>query len=129
MKLVIAIIALVALTGCFNMLDTSNPVSVAEAAINSIESRNTEEVAKYFTPAPGSIMATRLERMYALTDGTRVENVRGWLKYQTDVDARVQVEWDMTWIVGESEDTEHEKIILQLIKQKNKWYVNEAWGL
>lgn len=130
-KMVLAMaLAALLLSGClFNVLDSGNPVAVAESAVKAIGSRDTEEVARHFTPTPGAVMSARLKQMYALTDGTEIDNVRGWLRYQTDVDAKVRVEWDMTWIVGGSSDTEHQEILMQLIKVKNKWYVNEAWSV
>ena len=128
-KILFLLVVLLVLTGCFNVLDSSDPVAVAESAVNAIGSRDTVEVAKHFTPTPGAMMSARLERQYALTDDCRVENVRAWLRYQTDVDARVQVEWDMVWIVNGVEDTDHQKVEMQLIKNKNKWYVNEAWSI
>lgn len=105
----------------------TSPEGIVEAAVKAIPSRDSGKVAQYFTPAPGLQMALRLRVLYETFDDIRVENVWVALVRQEGINARVRVLYDIVTVAKGHENRQHIEVTVKLIRDDEKWYINEAF--
>jgi len=113
--------------GCAGKVDTSSPVAVAKAAIEAIDTGDTEEVCQYFTGVPAQQMRVKLDRLYSRTGKVNVDNVTVSLEYEQGIAARVWASYDLIVEAYGEVNVENVVVKLKLVDIEGTWLINEAF--
>lgn len=109
--------------GC-DSVDTSDPESVARAAITALGSGDVDNVCQYFTGTAYGRMAEGLPDLYLQIGKVRVDNITvATTRIDGDI-ATLHVSYDISGEVYGHEETAHVAKKVQAIEQYGEWFLS-----
>ena len=124
--LVIVGVLIVGFRGSCDSIDTSNPESVARAAIMALESYDIDKVCSYFTGSAYGQMAEGLDEFYGVNSNIKISNASAAAIERTGSIAKLHISYDLFREVYGHSDTIHVAKTVQAISQNGVWYLNSA---
>jgi len=128
--LVGAIVLIMQFTNCempsCSLTAPKGPTGAVERMLQSIESRDPQEVGKYFFGPVADIMRQKMRALYSRFESVEVENIAVELVYEESVNARVHAYWDLVTVAYGQENTQKADQLLRLSKVNGEWLIKES---
>lgn len=104
----------------------SGPEGTVRGLLNAIEGQNAQKAGSYFTAEQRELVVSSLELAFEYSDKINISNVKTNLLSQTEDEAVVESEFDVTETYFGQTDTEHVEETWTLQKVDGRWLINDS---